>query len=278
MLARVKALATVSAFQDALAPAQDYVRRKATDPEGHVLLGAVYKGLGEYEKAEVELEHAVAGNPDDFQAQYQLGFVLARNQRPKQALEHLEKAVALKPSDSSAQFQLAAVLRVVGDNQRASEIARKFQESKSEEFKLNQLAAKGNQANELLQAHRPEGAASVYREMLEIEPDNSSTVYNLALALAAANDSAGERKALEKAADMDPKMAAARGELGLLELSAGHFDSAQKWLEAALAIDPQLLSAEGNLGMVLALKGDNAGAEECFDGRLKTIRHIRRGT
>ena len=67
---------------------------------------------------------------------------LARNQRPKQALEHLEKAVALRPSDSSAQFQFSAVLRAAGDNQRAIEIARKFQESKSEEFKLNQLAAK----------------------------------------------------------------------------------------------------------------------------------------
>jgi tetratricopeptide (TPR) repeat protein len=189
---------------------------------------------------------------------------LARNQRPKQALEHLEKAVALRPSDSSAQFQFSAVLRAAGDNQRAIEIARKFQESKSEEFKLNQLAAKGNQANELLQTHQPDRAAAVYREMLEIEPDNSSAVYNLALALAAANDSAGERKALEKAAEMDPKMAAARGELGLLDLSAGQLASAQKWLEAALEIDPQLLSAEGNLGMVLALKGDNAGAEKVF--------------
>jgi tetratricopeptide (TPR) repeat protein len=264
LLARVKALTTVSAFQDALAPAQEYARAKPADPEGHVLLGTVYKGLGEYHKAEVELDRAVLGNPKDFQAQYQLGFVLARNQKPKQALPHLEKAVTLKPSDSSAQFQLAAVLRTLGDTARAGEIAQSFKAGKSEEFRVNQLAAKGNEANELLQSHQPERAAEVYRQMLELEPHNSRTVYNLALALAAAHDPEGERKELERAAAMDPKMAVARGELGLLDLSAGKLDSAQTWLESALAIDPQLISAEGNLGLVYALKGDRARAEKVF--------------
>ena len=264
LLAAVKALTTVSAFQEALSPAQEYARRKPADPEGHVLLGAVYKGLGEYEKAEPELERAVSGNPDDFQAQYQLGFVLARNEKPKQALAHLEKAVALKPTDSSAQFQLAAVLRTLGDTARAREIAEAFKAGKSEEFKLNQLSARGAEANEFLKSNQPQRAADAYRQMLEIDPGNARTEYNLALALAAAHDTEGERKALEKAAAMDPKMAVARGELGLLDLSAGKLDAAQKWLEAALAIDPQLISAEGNLGMVLALKGDHARAEKVF--------------
>ena len=264
LLAAVKALTTVSAFQEALTPAQEYARRKPSDPEGHVLLGAVYKGLGEYEKAEPELERAVSGNPDDFQAQYQLGFVLARNEKPKQALAHLEKAVALKPTDSSAQFQLAAVLRSLGDTARAREIAETFKASKSEEFKLNQLSARGAEANEFLKSNQPLRAAEAYRQMLELDPGNARTEYNLALALAAAHDTEGERKALEKAAAMDPKMAVARGELGLLDLSAGKLDSAREWLEGALAIDPQLISAEGNLGMVLALKGDHARAEKVF--------------
>ena len=81
LLAKVKALTTVSAFQDALAPARDYVRQKPADPEGHLLLGSVYKGLGEYEPAELELTLAVAELPNDPQAQSELGSVLARNQK-----------------------------------------------------------------------------------------------------------------------------------------------------------------------------------------------------
>jgi tetratricopeptide (TPR) repeat protein len=264
VLAQVKALVTVSAFQEALAPAEAYLHLKPADPEGHLMLGAVYRGLGEYEKAEVELTRAVAGNPKEFQAQYQLGFVLARNQKPKQALEHLEKAVALKPLDSTAQFQLAAVLRTLGETSRAREVAAKFNQSKSEEFQVNQLAAKGLQANEFLQANQPARAAEVYRQMLEIEPRNARTVYNLALALAAAHDVKGEREMLEKALEIDPKMAVSQAELGVLELSAGNPAAARKWLEAALATDPQLTSAQGNLGLILALNGDLAQAEKVF--------------
>jgi tetratricopeptide (TPR) repeat protein len=264
LLANVKALATVSAFQEALAPAQSYVRLKPADAEGHLLLGAVYRGLGEYDKAEAELTRAVAGNPNEFQAQYQLGFVLARNQKTKQALEHLEKAVALKPLDSTAQFQLAAVLRTLGETERAREAAAKFNQSKSEEFKVNQLSAKGLQANEFLQANQPGRAAEAYRQMLEIEPRNARTVYNLALALAAAHDVKGERETLEKALEIDPKMAVAHAELGVLDLSAGNLAAARKHLEEALAIDPQLTSAQGNLGLVLALSGDLAQAEIVF--------------
>ncbi len=261
LMARVKALATVSAFEDALAPAQEYTRRKPADAEGRVLLGAVYKGLGEYEKAESELERAVAGNPNDFQAQYQLGFVLAKNQKPKLALTHVEKAVALKPSDSSAQFQLAAVLRTLGDSARANEIAGKFKASKSEEFKVNQLAAKGNEANELLQSNQPGRAVEVYRQMLELEPGNARTEYNLALALEAARDLKGAREALERAARLDPKFAAAPGELGRLDLAAGNMALAEKRLEAAVADDPQFAAALGNLGVIRSMKGDNRGAE-----------------
>ena len=62
LLASSKALATVSAFQEALTPAQAYIQLKPDDPEGHLLLGAVYRGLGDYPKAEVELAHAVSGS------------------------------------------------------------------------------------------------------------------------------------------------------------------------------------------------------------------------
>ena len=51
------------------------------------------------------------GAPDDFEARYQLGLVLARMGKPDQALPQLQKAVALKPGDRAAQFQPVSVLR-----------------------------------------------------------------------------------------------------------------------------------------------------------------------
>lgn len=269
LLAMVKALTSVSAFPEALAPAQEYVRRKPADPEGHLLLGSVYRGLGEYDKAEVELERAVAGNPENSQAQYELGFVLARNNKPKQALPHLEKAVALKPTDTAAMFQLAAVQRTLGDSKRAAEAAEEFRKGKQLEFKVSQLAARGIQANEFLQTGKPAQAAELYRQMLEIDPQNARTEYNLALALDAAKDTAGARQALETAARLDPRMAEPRAELGRLDLAAGNLASAEKWFKAALEADPQLVPARGNLAMIYALNGDSIQAKKLLQQALE---------
>ena len=104
LAAQVKALIDASAYTEALAPARDYVRRKPNDPSGHVMLGTVYQQLGDYAKAEPELELGAARAPDDFEARYQLGLVLARMGKPDQALPQLRKAVALKPGDRAAQY------------------------------------------------------------------------------------------------------------------------------------------------------------------------------
>jgi len=197
LLAKAQALAAIPAFQDALADAREYVQREPADPEGHLLLGSVYRGLGDEGSAEAELK--LAG--------------------------------------------------------RASQ---------PDKLKATQLAAKGNQANQLLQARQPARAAGVYREMLAIDPGNARTEYSLALALDAAHDPKGERAALERALRLDPKMAVAQGELGRLDLAAGNTALAEKRFEAAIAGDPQLVSAVGNLGMIRAKKGDTEGAEKLF--------------
>ena len=96
LAAQVKALIDTSAYAEALAPARDYVRKKPNDASGHVMLGTVYQQLGDYAKAEPELVLGASRMPDDFEARYQLGLLLARMGKPTLALPHLQKAVALE--------------------------------------------------------------------------------------------------------------------------------------------------------------------------------------
>ncbi|MGC2402390.1 MAG: tetratricopeptide repeat protein, partial [Acidobacteriaceae bacterium] len=252
LAAEIKALVDVTAYTEALAPARDYVRRKPDDPSGHVLLGMVYRGLGEYAKAEPELELGAAKTPDDFEARYQLGFVLARLGKPDLALPHLRKAVALNPGDKSAQFQLAAVLRTLGQNQEAQSIVEQFRKTTDIEFRHSQLTTDGVKANDLLQAGKPAEAAEIYRHMLEEKPDSAWTAYNLALALEAMHDAQGAEEALRKGIGIDPKLAKIPAELGQLKLTEGDVDSAQHWLQSALDLEPQLVDARGNLAMIYA--------------------------
>lgn len=261
LAAEVKSLIDASAYAEALAPARDYVRRKPNDPSAHVMLGTVYQQLGDYAKAEPELEFGAAKAPDDFEARYQFGLVLARMRKPDRALPQLQKAVALKPEDRSAQFQLVAVLRSLGQTQQATQIVEQLRKEQGKEFLNSQLTSEGTKANDLLQSGKPAEAAQIYRHMLEQNPDNAWTAYNLALALEALHDTKGAADTLRKAIDINPKLANIRAELGGLELAEGNLQSAQKWLESALELEPGFVEARGNLAMLYAKKGDFVSAE-----------------
>jgi tetratricopeptide (TPR) repeat protein len=260
--AEVQALLNVSAYTDALAPAKNYLSRKPHDASAHVMLGMVYRGLGDYAKAEPELELGAAKMPDDFEAQYQLGSVLAHLGKPQEALPRLRKAVALNPGEKSAQFQLAAVLRELGEKQEASQVLGQFQKATDNDFQKSQLTSEGIKANDLLQAGKPAEAAEIYRHMLDEDPHSAWTAYNLALALEAMHDPKGAEDALRKGIDIDPKLAKIRAELGQLELTDGDMKSAQRWLQSALDLDPQLTEARGNLASVYANNGDLVSAEK----------------
>jgi tetratricopeptide (TPR) repeat protein len=261
LAAQVKALIDASAYTEALAPARDYVHRKPNDPSGHVMLGTVYQQLGDYARAEPELELGAARASDDFEARYQLGLVLARMGKPVQALPQLEKAIALKPGDRSAQYQLVAVLRSLGQTQEATQLVRQLRKEQGEESLNSQLASEGTKANDLLQSGKPIEAAQIYRHMLEENPDSAQTAYNLALALEAMNDMKGAEDTLRNAIDRHPMLAKVRAELGQLELAQGDLQSAQKWLESALDLEPELAETRGNLAMVYAKRGDMVSAE-----------------
>jgi len=269
LAAEVEMLLNVSAYTEALTPAKNYVSRKPNDASAHIMLGMVYRGLGDYEKAEPELEIGAAKKPDDFDAQYQLGSVLAHLGKPQQALPRLRKAVALRPGEKSALFQLATVLRQLGEKQDADQLFAQVRKSTDNEFQKSQATSEGIKANDLLQAGKAEEAAQIYRHMLDEDPNNAWTAYNLALALEATQDTKGAEEALRKGIEIDPKLAKIRAELGQLELTEGDFESAQKWLQSALDLDPQLVEARGNLAMVYAGNNDLVSAEKLLHQALE---------
>ena len=146
--------------------------------------------------------------------------------------------------------------------QEAAQLVGQLRKEQSEESLNSQLASEGTKANDLLQSGKPADAAQIYRHMLEENPRNAQTAYNLALALEAMNDTKGAEDALRKAIDIDPKLALTRPNWAVWSWPEGDLQSAQKWLESALDLEPELVEARGNLAMVYARKGDLVSAEK----------------
>src|SRR5207302_9521191 len=77
-LSLAKALLALDRQQDALATLNHVLAGTPADAEARTLRGLVYRGLAEYEKAAADLKIATEITPDNYQAQYNYGVVLAR--------------------------------------------------------------------------------------------------------------------------------------------------------------------------------------------------------
>src|SRR5207249_11516791 len=95
-----------------------------------------------------------------------------------------------------ARCQVAAVLRGVGEEQRARQELETFQQKKQQSVKENVAGTKVNQANEYFQAGEYQRAADFYREALAADPANPRTYYGFALTLDRLGKTGEEREAL----------------------------------------------------------------------------------
>lgn len=79
------------------------------------------------------LRHSVQLNPDISQSQELLGKFLARDGKIEEAAVHLERAIALDPANVGAIYQLAQVYSRKGDSPRAKELFAKVSRMKAED-------------------------------------------------------------------------------------------------------------------------------------------------
>src|SRR5260370_2264060 len=131
-LSLAKALIGLDRYADAL-PLLNEALQGSRSPETLCLRGMVYRGLADYEKAAQDLRAAAELRPDDYQTQYNLGFVLARTAQFEQARRHLEKARSLQADSHEAQFQLANVLRRLNQTDLAARELAEFERRKKQD-------------------------------------------------------------------------------------------------------------------------------------------------
>jgi len=107
-----------------------------------------------------------------------------------------------------------------------------------------------------------ERAANIFRQIVDMAPDNAEALSGLARALVATGDVAGARTALDavpEAAANDPAVARARSALALAEIAPAGEDSD---LQAKVAADPDDHQARYDLAGALMARGERDGAAD----------------
>jgi len=211
-----------------------------------------YNALGKESEAEAALDALVEAAPSEDTARrvYNRALARAKSGDVEASIPRLEQAVALEPGLAPAWGLLGDLEIALGNHQRAIECGdqlmeiegslerglslrhRAFEAMGDETAAAEALRALADltpdavlnslfeRAEDLFDGNEPEAAAKIYRQVLDLQPDNARAHYKLGLALLSAEDSATARVHLERFIELapdDPEAQAARDMLSYLE-------------------------------------------------------------
>lgn len=200
-----------------------------SDYAAHFHLGFAYSMLQRDPEAIREYRKVLELKPGLYQAQLNLGILLLRNRRPKEALPALEAAGAQKPGEFRPFFYLAEAQFQSGDFAKAAESY-----GKALELDAKSAPAALGMARSFAKLGRPLEAIPHYRKAAELDPSYRDTLLELATVLESAQQGE-EAIALYR---QFPDHAAAQERLGELLIETGKPREAILPLEFAVKQSP----------------------------------------
>ena len=263
-----RVLVLLNQFEKARPLAPKLLAARPRDSEVLYLSGIIENEDGNPEQARTHLEQAVKLDPENNNAHYHLGVVEVQLHQWKEASVNLQKSIELKIPLPEAHFELAKALRGLGQQDRAAEEMKTYQQLKKAHDASIAAESAVALADRNLDSGKTEDAIAKYREALASEPDDALYRYKLSVALRKAGDTDGERAQLEEAIKLDPKLAAAHNELGFLLARAGDANAAVEHFQLAVQAAPAWTQAWVNLAAELAVLARFSEAREAVSKAL----------
>jgi tetratricopeptide (TPR) repeat protein len=267
--------------------------------------GEAYATAGDAVQAERLYRNAVRAYPTDPSAHFGLGRVI-RNQ------SEIEKALDLFPNYGAALFASSQAARRAGQTDRANELTIRYEKYKTTAPALNdplldaiaelnggatalirkaQVAAAHGDLQSAIDLHlkalerdpnmaqafvnlislygrtnNPQKASEAYRSAIALNPNLAEAHYNYGVLLFSTQGDPNEAKALfEKTIAIDPAHAAAHHNLGGILQQQGNLAAAQREFEKSVEIDPASRNSRFQLGRLYANSGRNADAIAQFE-------------
>jgi tetratricopeptide (TPR) repeat protein len=240
----------------------------ASDPANYVAwfdLGFVENALAKGDESIAAYRKSVAAKPDIFESNLNLGLQLAKSGQPD-AEQFLRAATQLKPTNHVAEGQARAWLslaHVIEAEKPEEAIAAYHQAALLQPKDVEPHLSAGLL---LEKQNKFADAEQEYKEALAIDPSSSDAVTGLANIYMRGKRFPEAAAALRKVVAAHPELAAAHVQLGRVLAAEGKNDDAVSELEAAAKLAPADVSVQRDLADLYSTMGKNAQAEAAYRG------------
>jgi tetratricopeptide (TPR) repeat protein len=267
----------IGRIKDAVAAAQDQIKRNPDDVEAHTLLGQVYlRSLGDMKGAQAsevlklaiaEYETIARLKNDDIEAKLLLGQLYALNQDHGKAEAEFKDAQKLDANSEEVVLNMARLYSEEGDTQRAADtLAAVPAEDRSARMELALGAS-------LDQLKKPKEAAAAYRRSLDLEPENPDAQRALATALLEDDKFDEALKLFTALVAADPTDAQSQIHISEIQRRQGKYDDALATLEKAKAQAPESLELSYNEALIYDALGKYDQATKVLTAILDSTSH-----
>jgi tetratricopeptide (TPR) repeat protein len=219
-----------------------YNRAVKLDPNAaqiHLDLGNTLQSQGRLDDAAKEFQKACELEPEHASGYTNLGMIYFRQGGLKEAKQLFEKACKLSPDLGELYLNLG----LVQDELKEYADATKSYEKALELRKNNYPRARAALGDLLVRTGQTDRGLALLKETVQSEPRSVEAHYRLARALESLGqleDAAGH---FHEATNLDPKLAAAWSDLGMIRVRQGRDDEAIEFLARSVRCKPSLLPA-----------------------------------
>ncbi len=227
-------------LEKALKQFKSVARLSPKNAAPHFNLGILYGEMGQLDVASKEFDEALKLNPDNAAAQFNRGVIFMKQNKHQEAISAFEKALILVGSDELLHYNLA-VCYEYADGERYGP------------------------------GFNREKCIFHYGQALKIKPDNAIVHFNLGMLYVHVGELEPAEEELRRTIEIDPGMADAFLQIGLLMLKKENYHSAlnnltkAKRIDENLSVKEHLIEARSGLGQFFLQNGDYEEARRNFE-------------
>lgn len=225
----------IACYSEALSHPDCYDR-----PDVLTNLAKAWTLKGDYPRAIDYYEQALALRPDFPKAQSNIGAILQRVGRSREAEPHLRASVESNPSNPFAWNNLGSVLLELGRAQEALDC-----QKRATELRPDLPDAHYNMGNALFRLRRPDEAVAAFGETLRLDPKYVDALVNRANVFLQGGQIERARQDLNEAIRMQPDHAIGHYHLASILAREGRRDEAQRHFAIARRARPDLPAPTG---------------------------------